>query len=76
MLLAVLNGIRAVSLDTPSQVDPLEASRLVDVGPAADKKAEAAKFRKFWGDRAELRRFKVSLGGCAQGLHRPRQIVP
>ena len=25
------------------QVDPLEASRLVDVGPPADKKAEAAK---------------------------------
>ena len=66
VFLALLNGNRAVLLHTHLQVDPLEASRLVDVGPAADKKAEAAKFRQFWGDRAELRRFKVNLGGCAQ----------
>ena len=49
------------------QVNPLESSRLVDVGPAADKKAEAAKFRSFWGEKAELRHFyflmKLNAGG-------------
>eukprot|EP00899_Mesostigma_viride_P014212 jgi/Mesvir1/22792/Mv14179-RA.2 len=34
------------------------AFRLVDVGPAADHKEEAKRFRDFWGPRAELRRFK------------------
>ncbi|CAA7387761.1 unnamed protein product [Spirodela intermedia] len=33
-------------------------SRVVDIGPNADDKAEAAKFREFWGEKAELRRFK------------------
>eukprot|EP00898_Chlorokybus_atmophyticus_P007576 jgi/Chlat1/781/Chrsp104S01309 len=37
------------------------ALRLVDIGPAADKKAEAKAFRNFWGSRAELRRFKDGL---------------
>ncbi|XP_058112388.1 uncharacterized protein LOC131255639 isoform X1 [Magnolia sinica] len=32
--------------------------RTVDVGPNAENKEEAAKFRKFWGEKAELRRFK------------------
>jgi U3 small nucleolar RNA-associated protein 22 len=31
---------------------------LVDHGPAAENKKEAASFRQFWGDKAELRRFK------------------
>lgn len=39
-------------------VDPLRALRLVDVGPAADDGAAAAKFRTLWGDKAELRRFQ------------------
>ncbi|GAM83181.1 hypothetical protein ANO11243_011670 [Dothideomycetidae sp. 11243] len=34
------------------------AQRTVDHGPSADDKAAAADFRKFWGERAELRRFK------------------
>lgn len=32
--------------------------RVVDIGPNAEKKTEAVDFRKFWGDKAELRRFK------------------
>ncbi|KAI9643426.1 U3 snoRNP protein [Ciborinia camelliae] len=33
-------------------------SRLVDHGPPAEDKKKAAKFQKFWGEKAELRRFK------------------
>lgn len=32
--------------------------RTVDHGPSAENKVEAASFRSFWGERAELRRFK------------------
>ena len=32
--------------------------RTVDHGPAAEQKSEGAAFRKFWGEKAELRRFK------------------
>jgi U3 small nucleolar RNA-associated protein 22 len=42
----------AVSLDSAN------ASRAVDHGPAAEQKKEAAAFRKFWGEKAELRRFR------------------
>ncbi|KAJ7746600.1 Nrap protein [Mycena metata] len=40
--------------------DPHNAFRLVDHGPAADETdpAIAESFRNFWGDKAELRRFK------------------
>ncbi|KAL1875324.1 hypothetical protein VTK73DRAFT_10108 [Phialemonium thermophilum] len=38
--------------------DPVHMSRQVDHGPAAEDKAEAHKFRQFWGEKAELRRFK------------------
>ncbi|KAJ4365624.1 U3 snoRNP protein [Neocucurbitaria cava] len=38
--------------------DPANASRTVDHGPSAENKQEAAAFRKFWGEKAELRRFK------------------
>ncbi|EAW09147.1 rRNA-processing protein UTP22 [Aspergillus clavatus NRRL 1] len=34
------------------------ASRVVDHGPSAEQKEEAASFRSFWGEKAELRRFK------------------
>ncbi|KAI5084140.1 hypothetical protein GOP47_0000309 [Adiantum capillus-veneris] len=34
------------------------ANRMVDVGPSADKVEEAGKFRSFWGEKSELRRFK------------------
>jgi len=38
--------------------DPTHANRTVDHGPAAELKQEAAAFRKFWGEKSELRRFK------------------
>ncbi|TVY84760.1 U3 small nucleolar RNA-associated protein [Lachnellula suecica] len=38
--------------------DPANIDRLVDHGPAAEEKKKAARFQKFWGDKAELRRFK------------------
>ncbi|EPE26997.1 hypothetical protein GLAREA_02911 [Glarea lozoyensis ATCC 20868] len=38
--------------------DPATVDRAVDHGPSADEKSKAAKFQKFWGDKAELRRFK------------------
>lgn len=39
-------------------MDPAQAQRLVDIGPAADDRKAAARFRAFWGDRSELRRFQ------------------
>lgn len=39
-------------------LDPANASRLVDHGPSAENKVEAAEFRDFWGEKAELRRFQ------------------
>ncbi|KAJ1264901.1 hypothetical protein BS78_08G037300 [Paspalum vaginatum] len=40
-------------------VSSLEKSfRLVDIGPNPENRDEAIKFRKFWGEKAELRRFK------------------
>jgi U3 small nucleolar RNA-associated protein 22 len=38
--------------------DPANATRTVDLGPPAENKKEAASFRQFWGEKAELRRFK------------------
>eukprot|EP00198_Chlamydomonas_reinhardtii_P001268 XP_001690603.1 predicted protein [Chlamydomonas reinhardtii] len=38
-------------------LDPLLACRLVDVGPSADDGPAAARFRRFWGERSELRRW-------------------
>lgn len=35
-----------------------QVSRTIDKGPSAEDKQAAAAFRKFWGDKAELRRFK------------------
>ncbi|CAI8588694.1 unnamed protein product [Vicia faba] len=37
-----------------------KAYRMVDIGPNAESKEEAREFRKFWGEKAELRRFKDS----------------
>ncbi|KAF0889199.1 hypothetical protein E2562_022458 [Oryza meyeriana var. granulata] len=40
-------------------ISSLEKSfRLVDIGPNPENRDEAIKFRKFWGEKAELRRFK------------------
>ena len=38
--------------------NPEQLGRTVDRGPSAEDKIAAIAFRKFWGDRAELRRFK------------------
>lgn len=38
--------------------DPANINRAVDHGPSAESKKEAAEFRRFWGERAELRRFR------------------
>ncbi|CAK7266306.1 U3 snoRNP protein [Sporothrix epigloea] len=38
--------------------DAANMSRHIDHGPPAEDKKEARKFRDFWGERAELRRFK------------------
>ncbi|EXJ59908.1 hypothetical protein A1O7_04055 [Cladophialophora yegresii CBS 114405] len=38
--------------------NPDTMSRLVDHGPSADEQEKAAEFRRFWGEKAELRRFK------------------
>ncbi|EXJ89790.1 hypothetical protein A1O3_02857 [Capronia epimyces CBS 606.96] len=40
-------------LTTPDNV-----ARLVDHGPAAEEQDEAAEFRRLWGEKAELRRFR------------------
>ncbi|KAH7300451.1 hypothetical protein KP509_24G063300 [Ceratopteris richardii] len=34
------------------------ANRMVEIGPSADDVDESGKFRTFWGEKAELRRFK------------------
>lgn len=42
-----------------AQLDPKHAGSLVDIGPDPNA-PQAAEFRAFWGDKAELRRFQVS----------------
>ncbi|MCL7023428.1 hypothetical protein MKW94_008534 [Papaver nudicaule] len=37
---------------------PEKSFRGVDIGPNAENKVESQKYRKFWGEKAELRRFK------------------
>ncbi|KAB8342970.1 hypothetical protein FH972_022565 [Carpinus fangiana] len=39
-------------------LDAHNAARVVDRGPAVEESAEAASFKEFWGEKAELRRFK------------------
>jgi U3 small nucleolar RNA-associated protein 22 len=61
--------VRSISQAHPSNpsiiqigliLNPEHASRLVDQGPAADDpdSSHAEQFREFWGEKAELRRFK------------------
>eukprot|EP00897_Mesotaenium_endlicherianum_P009718 jgi/Mesen1/8775/ME000524S08069 len=38
--------------------EPEVAFRMADKGPSADDKTEARKFRAFWGEKSELRRFQ------------------
>ncbi|EPQ25892.1 uncharacterized protein PFL1_06923 [Pseudozyma flocculosa PF-1] len=39
-------------------LDPEQAWRMVEHGPRSDETEAAEEFRRFWGERAELRRFK------------------
>ncbi|KAK9496146.1 Nrap protein [Lipomyces doorenjongii] len=39
-------------------LDPEHSERLIVHGPSAEKTAQAEEFRKFWGKKSELRRFK------------------
>uniref|UniRef100_A0A0E0F9V8 Nucleolar protein 6 n=1 Tax=Oryza meridionalis TaxID=40149 RepID=A0A0E0F9V8_9ORYZ len=49
----------ACALNCLDKCTSLEKSfRLVDIGPDPENRDEAIKFRKFWGEKAELRRFK------------------
>lgn len=49
---------RKIDLVVALTVDPANVSRAVDHGPSAEQKKEAADFRRFWGPKAELRRFR------------------
>ncbi|KAL3039003.1 hypothetical protein AAZX31_01G163500 [Glycine max] len=54
-----LSVLDKVPLFIGISVSTLEkAFRMVDIGPNAESKEEALEFRKFWGEKAELRRFK------------------
>lgn len=46
------------TLEIALLINPDAITRIVDHGPSADEPEEAAEFRKFWGEKAELRRFK------------------
>lgn len=37
---------------------PSQATRVIDTGPSSSQTAEGESFREFWGEKAELRRFK------------------
>lgn len=39
-------------------LNPEQVSRTIDRGPSAEDREAAAAFRRFWGEKAELRRFK------------------
>lgn len=49
-------GLRQIQIGL--LLDPDNISRTVDRGPSAEDKVGAARFRNFWGEKAELRRFK------------------
>ncbi|KAL2621529.1 hypothetical protein R1flu_001734 [Riccia fluitans] len=54
-----LKGVEKVPLLVGIQFTTIDiAFRLADIGPGADDKEEARKFRAFWGEKSELRRFK------------------
>lgn len=59
-------------------VDPVKANRTIDHGPSAEDKKDAVAFRRFWGDKAELRRFKDgSIVECLVWSNKndPRSII-
>ncbi|KAE8148814.1 Nrap protein [Aspergillus avenaceus] len=49
---------KSVTLSIGLSLNPENAVRVVDFGPYAEQKEEAASFRFFWGGKAELRRFR------------------
>ena len=51
-------------------VEPTKATKMVEIGPAADDLAQAEKFREFWGDKAEIRRFKDGTIALCTGMSR------
>ena len=55
-----VTGVRPQSAPIVSGliVESTKATKMVDIGPAADDLVQAEKFREFWGDKAEIRRFK------------------
>ncbi|KIW43305.1 uncharacterized protein PV06_04419 [Exophiala oligosperma] len=53
---AVTNG--KLDLEVRLLTNPDAVTRLVDHGPSADEQDLAAEYRAFWGEKAELRRFK------------------
>ncbi|WPG97420.1 Nrap protein [Acrodontium crateriforme] len=52
------NGASKGNVVIGINTNPDTTNRTVDHGPSAESKAEAAAFRKFWGEKSELRRFK------------------
>lgn len=62
------------------RLSPEHARRDVDMGPDAEKRAEAAEFRALWGERSELRRFRD--GRISEAVvwelpaHRLASVVP
>lgn len=56
--------------------DPANMSRQMEYGPSAEDQKEAAKFRQFWGEKSELRRFKSgSILECVEWSNKlPLQI--
>ncbi|KAF3403788.1 U3 small nucleolar RNA-associated protein 22 [Penicillium rolfsii] len=53
-----LNKKASYDLSVGLMLNGENVGRTVDHGPAAEEKEEAASFRAFWGEKAELRRFK------------------
>lgn len=50
--------VESAVIDIRIVSDPICMARQMEYGPPADEQKEAASFRQFWGDKAELRRFK------------------
>lgn len=57
-------NLDSTSTSAPSTImigialNPVNMARQVDQGPAVEEKEAAKRFRQFWGEKAELRRFK------------------
>lgn len=60
------------------RVDPAAAGRVVEHGPSAEDANAGAAFRAFWGDKAELRHFPVSVPAllCPVPVFKPPRKPP